>query len=107
MKTIKEIIKTRDWAKGRFSKHEFQVYGYYLAESLGDMRHKSLYIKLAKEEPRERLEEALAFVKSSRPRNRGKLFMWKLKELKSQKSKVKSQSHNSKFKTYLVLSFAF
>ena len=85
MQNIKEIINKRDWSKGRFSKHEFQVFGYHLADSLGDLKHKALYIKLAKSEPRGRLEAALDFVKSSRARSKPKLFMWKLKQLREEK----------------------
>ena len=88
MENIKEIINKRDWSKGRFSKHEFQVFGYHLADALGDLKHKALYIKLAKSESRGRLEEALGFVKSSQARSRPKLFMWKLKQLRDEKEAV-------------------
>lgn len=83
MKKFADIVKSRDWTRGRFSKHEFQVYGYRLAEELGDLRHKSLYIKLAKELPREVLEEALGFVKTSKAKSKARLFMWKLKEIRT------------------------
>jgi hypothetical protein len=53
-----------------------------LAVELGDLEHKALYIKLAKETPRAILEKARYFVKDAKARNRGKLFMWKLGELK-------------------------
>lgn len=62
---------------------EFQVYGVYLAESLGDTKHYSLYIKYAKEYPREILDEALTFAKGyTTARSKAKVFMWKLKQLK-------------------------
>lgn len=62
---------------------EFQDYGVYLSEVLHDPKHKALYIKLAKEKPRGLLEEAKGFAKeyNTKSVNRGKLFMWKLKEL--------------------------
>jgi hypothetical protein len=61
---------------------EFQDYGVRLAEVLGDSKHKSLYIKLSKEKPRKALEEALSYVMDyPHAKNRGRLFMWKLKEL--------------------------
>lgn len=83
MKTIKKIFFEKDWLKGRFSKHEFQVYGYRLAESLGDLKNKSLYIKLAKEEDRDRLQTAWDFVKSAREvKSKPRLFMWKLTQLR-------------------------
>ncbi len=62
---------------------EFQVYGCYLAESLGDTKHYSLYIKLAKTYERALLDEALTYVKGyTNAKSKAKLFMWKLKQLK-------------------------
>lgn len=62
---------------------EFQVYGVYLAESLQDTKHYSLYIKLAKEVNRNILEEALNFTKGYyEAKNKAKVFMWRLKELR-------------------------
>lgn len=67
---------------------EFQVYGVYLAESLEDTKHYSLYIKLAKNTPRSLLEEALAFCKGYyNAKSKGKVFMWKLKKLKESSNK--------------------
>jgi len=82
MRSIKDVLSQRDPKKGRYSKHEYQVFGYYLATVLGDVSHKTLYIKLAKDEDRRLLEDALAFVKDSKAHCPGKLFMWKLKELR-------------------------
>ena len=82
MKSIKQILDARTGFSGKFSKHEFQVYGYQLAEQLGDLKHKALYIKLAKEESRADLEKALAVVKDSQPRSKARLFMWALKEVR-------------------------
>jgi len=82
MQSLQQILDSRSGFSGKFSKHEFQVYGYNLAESLGDLDHKSLYIKLAKTEPRGRLEKALSFVKDSKARSKAKLFMWALKQLR-------------------------
>lgn len=64
---------------------EFQLYGVYLAETLDDTAHYSLYIKLAKTYPRAMLENALSFVKgSTTARSKGRLFMWKVKQLKEE-----------------------
>ncbi len=63
---------------------EFQDYGYRLAVDLDDLEHKGLYIKLAKEESRGLLEKARSFVIDSQAKNKGALFMWKLKQLKEQ-----------------------
>ena len=76
-------IKFKDRPKN-LSK-EFQVYGVHLAETLEDTKHYSLYIKLAKNLPREILEEALNFCKDyPSARSKAKLFMWKLGQLKKE-----------------------
>jgi len=83
MKSIGDILKNFDPTSAKYISREFQAYGCYLAEQLEDTRRTSLYIKLAKTIPRAVLEEALSFVKSSRPRKKAALFMWKLKDLRS------------------------
>lgn len=70
--------------KGGYITQEFQDYGYRLAVELDDLKHKSLYIKLAKKEKRALLERARSFVIDSNARSKGKLFMWKLKQLKQE-----------------------
>jgi len=70
----------------KYISREFQKYAYDLAEELGDMSHKSLYMKLSKETPRIILERARSFVKDAEnARSKGRLFMWKLKQLKNEK----------------------
>ena len=81
MKTIADVLKTFDPFEDKYISREFQSFGVHLAEKLGDTRHKSLYIKLAKELPRPVLEQAYRFVIDSNARNKGALFMWKLKEM--------------------------
>lgn len=63
---------------------EFQDYGYRLAAELDDLKHKSLYIKMAKNENRALLESARSFVIDSQAKSKGALFMWKLKQLKAE-----------------------
>lgn len=67
----------------KYISREFQKYAYDLAQELGDMSHKSLYMRLAKNTPRILLEKARSFVKDAEnARSKGRLFMWKLSELK-------------------------
>lgn len=67
----------------KFVSREFQKYAYDLAVELNDLPHKSLYMKLAKETPRGLLENARSFVKdAANAKSKGRLFMWKLKQLK-------------------------
>jgi len=68
----------------KYVSREFQKYAYDLSVELNDLKHKSLYMKLAKETPRILLEKARSFVKDAQnARSKGRLFMWKLKQLKT------------------------
>jgi len=84
-KSLGQLLKSYNLDdKGKYITQEFQDYGYRLAKELGDEKHKALYIKLAKEAPRAILEKARLFVKDAyNVRNKARLFMWKLKELRS------------------------
>jgi hypothetical protein len=94
MQNLRDILKTFDPLEDRYISREYQSYGVHLARTLGDEKHKSMYIKFAKQLHRPVLDEALRFVVDARARNRAALFMWKLKELgafqksKEQKAKI-------------------
>jgi hypothetical protein len=83
MQSIKSVLNKYSPTTDKYISREFQTFGLHLAESLNDYKHKSLYIKLAKTVHRAVLEEALSFAIDSNAKNKGALFMWKLKELKS------------------------
>lgn len=69
---------------------EFQMYGVYLAESLQDTKHYSLYMKLAKNIDRKILDEALTYTKGyTSAKSKARVFMWKLKELKNLYAQLK------------------
>lgn len=87
MKSLSNIIsETKFKDRPKNISHEFQFYGVFLAESLDDTKHYSLYIKLAKEQPRALLEESLNFTKGYHSaKNKGKVFMWRLKQLRNNK----------------------
>ena len=84
MKKIGNILEKYDPKVDKHISREFQAYGIHLAEELNDYKHRGLYIKLAKTYPRPLLEKAFSFVIDSKADNKGALFMWKLKELKTQ-----------------------
>ena len=93
MKPIQQILKDFNPVEDKYVSREFQSFGIYIAEQLNDYKHRSLYIKLAKDIHRSILEQALTFVSDSNARNKPALFMWKLKQLKdASKSKVKNQN---------------
>ena len=82
MQTVGDILTKFNPLEDKYISREFQSYGIYLAETLNDMKHKSLYIRLAKTVPRAILEKALSFVKDARATSKPKLFMWKMGKLK-------------------------
>lgn len=78
------LAKYEPKTNGKYISQEFQDYGYRLAMDLNDSIHKALYIKLAKTVPRAILEQARSFViDAPNVKNKGKLFMWKLAEIRS------------------------
>lgn len=83
MKSIKQVLEKFDPTQDKYISREFQAFGVHLAEELNDYKHKSLYIKMAKTEHRAILEKALSFVVDSNANNKGALFMWKVKQLKT------------------------
>jgi len=83
MQSIQSVLSKFNPVEDKYISREFQTYGIYLAEQLGDDNHKSLYIKLAKTVPRAILDKALSFVKDSHANSKPRLFMWKMKELKT------------------------
>lgn len=83
MKNISEILKNKQLKRDPRNSYEFQAYGNTLAEELGDIKHRALYIRLAKTENRVLLERARDFIKQQeKATTKGRLFMWKLKQLK-------------------------
>ncbi len=93
MKKLATILEeTKDLKRPKNLSTEFQHYGVFLAETLGDLKHYSLYIKLAKDLDRALLEQALNFAKDcAGARSKARIFMWKLKELR-QLRRLREQS---------------
>lgn len=96
MQSINDILKKFDPLEDRYISREYQSFGVHLSEKLEDKRHKSLYIKLAKTLPRPVLEAALRFVVDANAKNKGALFMWKLKEIGIIGNKLKNTHTPSK-----------
>jgi len=86
MQKIGDIVKKYKLEdRDKYVSREFQKYAYDLAVELGDLPHKSLYMRLAKDTPRILLEKARSFDKDAEnARSKGRLFMWKLSQLKAE-----------------------
>jgi len=82
MQKLGDILQLFNPVEDKYISREFQKYGIYLAETLNDYQHRSLYIRLAKTVPRAVLEKALTFVKDANATSKPRLFMWKMKELR-------------------------
>ena len=93
MQKVGEVLKKFKIEEDKFISHEFQQYGYDLAEELGDLKRVSLYIKLAKETPRGFMETARNFIKDAyQVKSKPRLFMWKLTQLKKEKADKKRET---------------
>ena len=91
MKRIDEILKIKGLTRDTRNTYEFQAYGNRLAEELRDMKHRALYIKLAKTVDRNLLEKAREHcLGSERAVTKGKLFMWKLTQLRKEAEGLKT-----------------
>ena len=90
MQKLSAILeRNKELKRAKNISQEFQLFGVYLAESLDDTKHYSLYIK---QYERGILEEALSFVKgASSVKSKGRLFMWKLKQMKEAQKTILSK----------------
>ncbi len=92
MQSIKQVLDKFNPTTDKYISREFQSFGVHLAEALDDMKHKSLYIKMAKTIHRSILEKALSFCVDSNAKSKGALFMWKVTQLrKDYSAKLKEQ----------------
>lgn len=83
----KELLATNDILakrKTRHPKNEFQAYAYKLAMDLNDLINLKIYMRFAKNIERNLMEEAYRFVADSTSQQKGRLFFWKLKQLREQ-----------------------
>jgi len=77
----------------KYVKQEYQAYGLQLAQEMGEWDKRAMYIRLAKNTDRNLLEKARFFVKDQKHvKTPGKLFMWKLKELKNEQKAKQEKS---------------
>ena len=92
MQKVSQILKNFNPTKDKYISRDFQAYGIWLAEEMEDYKNRGMWIKLAKTNHRSVLEKALSFVKDSNADNKIALFLWKMKQIKTQaKSKTKTK----------------
>lgn len=81
--------------KPLFNRTEYQTFGLYIAERLNDQKNKTIYMKLAKTERREILEQTMRYVQDSGTDRPIALFLWKLALLKKDHKIVNIASSRS------------
>jgi hypothetical protein len=92
LSSVGDVLKKFKKDEDKYISYEFQKYAYDLAKELNDLSHKSLYMRLAKNTPRALLENARNFVKDAyKVDSKGRLFMWKLSKLKSEKANTQEE----------------
>lgn len=98
-KTASDILNSYDFLQARekaqrYVKHEFQDYAIRLASDLGDLPHKAIYLRLAKTVNRSLLEQAAVFALGYfKELNKGKVFMWKLAQLRAETQQKKDSGN--------------
>jgi hypothetical protein len=86
-KSAKDILMSGNFVdryldSAKYVSVEHQDFGLRLATRLNDLPHKALYIKIAKDIPRNLIEKAVSFTLDyPQAKSYGKIFMWKLVEL--------------------------
>lgn len=84
--------------KSRHPANEFQAYAYKLAHDLNDLAHLQIYMRMAKTTERSLMERAFSFVADSTSQDKGRLFLWKLKQLKKEmKFKINKENFSYEF----------
>ncbi len=89
MKSVQQILKNFNPTEDKYISRDFQAFGIWLSEEMDDYKNRGMWIKLAKNNHRAVLEKALSFVKDSNADNKIALFLWKMKQLKSESKKNK------------------
>lgn len=78
----------KDFKKVRHASKEFQAFAYKLSKDLNDEDHLGIYMKLAKTMDRSLMERAYSFAIDSTSEFKGRVFLWKLKQLRLENKKI-------------------
>ncbi|OGH10700.1 MAG: hypothetical protein A3B38_04430 [Candidatus Levybacteria bacterium RIFCSPLOWO2_01_FULL_36_13] len=93
MKSIKQVLKNFNPVEDKYISRDFQAFGIWLAEEMEDYKNRGMWIRLAKINHRSILEKCLSFVKDSNADNKIALFLWKLKQLKTENAKTSDKDN--------------
>lgn len=91
--TSKDILSKHNFLaptdNKKHAKHEFQAFAYKLAMDLNDLVNLKLYMRITRNLDRSLVERAYSFAIDSKTENKGRAFMWKLKDLRLELQKYK------------------
>jgi len=91
--TSKDILSKHNFLvptdNKKHAKHEFQAFAYKLAADLNDLVNLKLYMRITRNLDRSLVERAYSFAIDSKTENKGRAFMWKLKDLRLELQKYK------------------
>jgi len=97
-----EVIQTIQ-KRRKHVRHDFQDIALMLTEKLSDPEHKSLYFRIVKLKDRGLVMDALNYaVTSNIIGNKGKIFMWRLKQLEDQNADYTVYLQNNDDKKVIV-----
>lgn len=77
----------------RHPANEFQAYAFKLATDLNDLQNVHIYMRLAKNVERSLMERAYSFVSDSTTDQKGRLFLWKLKLIRTELQKKRDATN--------------
>lgn len=80
--------------KNRYISHQHQLRALELASKYDDLDHKIYYLNLCKKIHPTIIDQADSFVSDANADHKGKLFMWKIKQLKSEWQAAGKDWHN-------------
>jgi hypothetical protein len=85
-----EKLTASDWKRfegrevNRFVSTPEQLLALKICQVLGDETHKGFYLRLCKYTKAAIIEQALSFVVDAQVENKGKLFSWKVKQIRQE-----------------------
>jgi len=79
--------------KIRHPKNEFQAFAYKLSKDFNDDKNLKIYMMLAKNVERSLMERAYSFAIDSTSDQKGRLFLWKLKQLRTDMQKQRNKTN--------------
>jgi hypothetical protein len=82
------LVRLKEQKPNQYVQNPDQLLALQLAAKLSDQAHLNLYMRLCKTVDAGIINQALSFVIDSQTTTKGKLFMWKIKQLRTELKKA-------------------